>query len=143
MKKKWYLIIGIAIIIFFSIKYYDDHREKGLDDLISYKLTQFESLSIHEGPDRPYWTTEKREHAEKFQDFLSQYRVKRMKDFEWNSDVSKEKGFQVTIYVKGKPLIASIYETRLLFLNKGKYYKVINGPVDMEWVNDFVRENPQ
>ena len=66
-----------------------------------------------------------------------------MKDAEWNSDVSKEKGINVTIYEKGKPIIASIYETRLLFLNESKYYQVMNGPIDIDWVHNYIKENEE
>jgi len=142
MKNKWYLIIGVVIIIF-SVKYFNDYREKGLDDVISYDISNFESLSFNEGTERFEWRTNKKEHAEKFKDFLSQYRVKRMKDNEWDSDVSKEEGFTVTIYSNGKPIGASIYEKRVHFFNEGKYYNVINEPIDVDWVKNYIKEHEQ
>ncbi|WP_456278825.1 hypothetical protein [Bacillus sp. AK128] len=143
MKKKWYLIIVVVIIVFLSIKYFNDHREKGLDDVISYDISNFESLSFNEGTERFEWKTDKKEHAEEFKDFLNQYRVKRMKDSEWNSDVSQEEGFIVNIYSKGKqiPITASIYEKRVHFFNEGNYYKVINEQIDIEWVKNYITEH--
>lgn len=44
----------------------------------------------------------------------------------------------VTIYSKGKIIIASIYENRLIYVNEGKYYKVINNPIDINWVENLI-----
>ncbi|MEB1809082.1 MAG: hypothetical protein LPK26_17650 [Bacillaceae bacterium] len=63
-----------------------------------------------------------------------------MNDNEWDSDVSEEEGFMLTIYAKNKPIMASIYERRVHFLNEGKYYNVLNGPIDMDWVKNFIKE---
>ncbi|MDE5415257.1 hypothetical protein [Alkalihalobacterium chitinilyticum] len=140
MKRKWFLIIGLVIIIFFSINIFNDYRAKGLDDLISFNSTDFDSFVFNEGHEHLEVRTDKKEHAEKLDDFLSQYRVKRMNDNEWDSDVSEEEGFMLTIYSKNKPIMASIYERRVHFLNEGKYYNVLNGPIDMDWVNNYIQE---
>ena len=143
MKNKRHLIIGlvvIAIIFLFSIKIYNDKREKGLDDVISYNIASFESLIFNDGEGQFGWKTDKVEHAEKLNDFLSRYRVKRMKHSEWDTDVSKEEGFRFIIYSNGKPIIAHIFEQRLLFANDGYGYKVVNGPIDIAWMKDYIEE---
>ncbi|KQL54179.1 hypothetical protein AN964_12185 [Heyndrickxia shackletonii] len=141
MNNKRYLIIGLAlitIIIIYFIKNYYGYREKALDDVISYDIKNFESLVFNEGVEQFERRTDNKAHAEKFNDFLSQYRVKKMKDSEWNGNVSKEKGFLVTIYTTRGPIMASIYEHRLTFYNDGAYYKVINGPIDIDWVKVYI-----
>jgi hypothetical protein len=141
MKHKRYLLIGLAaIIIFFSIKIYNEYREKGLNDLISYDLSKFDYLVFNEGIEQFQARTDQAEHAKKLNDFFRQYRVKKMRDDEWNSDVSNERGFNLTIYTNGKPIIAHIYENRLLFLNDGNYYTIVNGPIDMEWIKSYMEE---
>lgn len=140
MKNKRYLIIGLVIItgiFLFSYNIYNDNREKGLNDVISYDIKNFESLIFNEGVGQFEWRTDKEEHAEKLIDFLSRYRVKKMKDYEWDSNVSNEEGFQVTIYSKGKPIMASIYEHRVHYYNDGDYYKVVNGPIDVGYIEKF------
>ncbi|OCA81685.1 hypothetical protein A8F94_22780 [Bacillus sp. FJAT-27225] len=141
MKNRRYLLIGLAgIIIFFSIKMYNDYKEKGLNDLIGSDLSEFDYLVFNEGVEQYQARTDQADHAKKLNDFFSQYRVKRMKDDEWNPDVSNERGFNLTIYENGKPIIAHIYENRLLFLNDGNYYTVVNGPIDMDWIKRYTNQ---
>lgn len=130
---KYHMIGIIGIVLLFSWNVYNNHREKGLDDLFTYQASTFMSMEF----DHFAWRTKETEPVEELMGFLSQYRVKKMKDFEWNSNVSGEKGFEVMIYLKGKTTGASIYENRLLSYNYASYYKVLNGPIDMEWIEAF------
>lgn len=130
--QKYHVIGIIGVVLFFSWNVYDDHREKGLDDLITYKASNFKTMEINFD-----WRTEEKEPVEELMEFLGQYRVKKMKDSEWDSNVSGEKGFQLMIYSKGKTTGASIYENRILSFNHTSYYKVLNGPIDMEWIDAF------
>ncbi|MDW0115590.1 hypothetical protein QTL97_01390 [Sporosarcina thermotolerans] len=129
-----YHMIGIiGVMLFFSWSIFDDHREKSLDELIKYQDNKFKAMEFNFSD----WRIEEKEPVEEMLEFLSQYRVKKMKDSEWNSNVSGEKGFQVMVYLKGKTTGASIYENRILSYNKTSYYKVLNGPIDMEWIEAF------
>lgn len=50
--------------------------------MVDYDISHFESLVFYEGLVKHEWKTDKKEHAEAFKEFLSQYRLKRMKDAE-------------------------------------------------------------
>lgn len=127
----------IAVALFFFWNLYDDHREKGLDELFSYDASNFVAMNFnYKG-----WQTEETEPVEELLEFLSQYRVKKMKDSQWDQNVSKERGFDFLIVPeKGKGSGASIHPTRLMLLNKPGYYKILNGPIDMEWIDAFNRK---
>lgn len=133
----FHLIGIIGVVLLFSWNVYDDHREKGLDELFTYQDSNFNAL-VFMGPD---WRTEDREAAEELMEFLSRYRVKKMSDSDWDSEwdrnVSGEIGFSFMIYSKGKGTGASIYKNRLMSYNNPSYYKVLNGPIDMKWVEAF------
>ncbi len=138
MKNKKGVLIGLLLVALtlFSFKIYNDNREKGMDDLINYNIKDFEAVLINQDT-----ISYKKEHAEQLVEFMSEYRVKKMKDSEWDSNVSKVKGFDVTfISKKGNPVIAHIYENRLIFLNGGDYYHIVNGPIDTAWVEEFTKE---
>ncbi len=127
--------IGIIVVaLLFSWNLYDDHREKRLDELFSYQTSNFVAMNFnYEG-----WRTEETEPVEELLEFLSQYRVKKMKDSEWDQNVSMERGFGFLIFPKkGKGSGASIHPNRLMLFNKPGYYKVLNGPIDMEWIDAF------
>lgn len=130
---KYHMIGVIGVVLLFSWNVYDDNREKGLVELFTYQASSFEVMEFGFSD----WRTEETEPVEELMEFLSQYRVKKMKYSEWNSNVSAEKGFHVMIYLKGKTTGASIYENRLLSFNHTFYYKVLNGPIDMEWIEAF------
>ena len=136
LDKRKNFIIFIAILITIPIIVtINDYREKDLDDVISFNSKNFEQLILGNA-----WTTDKKEHADELIDFLSQYRIKKMKDDEWNGDVSKEKGFSIDIYLKDKSLGASIYENRVWVYRSGKSYHVVNGPIDIDWIEKKVQE---
>lgn len=131
--------IGIlAVALFFSWNLYDDHREKGLVELFSYQASNFVAMNFnYEG-----WRTEETVPVEELLEFLSQYRVKKMKDSEWNQNVSMERGFEFLIFPKnGKGSGAYIHPNRLMLFNKPGYYKVLNGPIDMEWIDAFNKKH--
>ncbi|QST02893.1 hypothetical protein IMZ31_20305 (plasmid) [Pontibacillus sp. ALD_SL1] len=144
MNKKWLFIISV-VIIFFALKHFLDYGEKDLNRVIGYDLSKFESLVVNKTTEQFEWRTDQTAHAETLQEFLSSYRVKRMKDYEWDSDVSKEKGFtlSITLTDKAVPITADIFEKRILFYNEGKYYQVLNYPIDVEWVYTYVTEQKQ
>ncbi|GLO65249.1 hypothetical protein MACH08_10330 [Oceanobacillus kimchii] len=73
-------------------------------------------------------------------EFLSQYQVKKINDRDWNSDVSKETGFMIEIRTENEVVMASIYENQLMSINNnGDYYKVVNGPIEIRWVYDYIK----
>lgn len=126
--------IIILPISLFAFVLYIDYREKGLDDVIEYDTENFEYLIID---DR--YHSDNKEKAEGLRDFFGVYRVVKMRDRDWDSDVSKENGFTLTIYSKGKPLVASVYENRVH--SDTDYYRVINGPIDLERMGQIFDEH--
>jgi hypothetical protein len=130
---KYHLIGIIGVVLLFSWNVYDDHRQKGLDGLFTFQTSNFKAMKF--GFDG--WSTDETEPVEELMEFLSQYRVKKLKDSEWDSNVSGEKGFDFMIHSKGKMTGAYILENRVQPYNRSSYYKILNGPVDMEWIDAF------
>ncbi|TFB14146.1 hypothetical protein E3U55_14630 [Filobacillus milosensis] len=126
-----------------SLNIYNEYREKGLGEVIEYDTSDVEELVFYEGHPPYNWKTDEVEHADALKEFLSQYRVKKMSDDEWNTNVSKEKGFQVTIYLEDKIIMSTIYENRLMVLgsSSGSIFKVTNGPIDVEWVENYLKKH--
>lgn len=75
--------------------------------------------------------------AEELMDFLSQYSVKKMKSSDWDTDVSNEDGFYLVVYGEN-PSVIGIFEERLIA--DDAYYELVNGPIDMEWVEGYMSE---
>lgn len=141
LKENRNLIRGAVLLVLLVVHVIDENREKNLSNLLDFDMKGFESMSINTGEGEEFdWITDDREHAEALTDFLGQYDVKRMKDSEWNHDVSKEDGFEVFLKAKGETTIAFIYESRIHFLNDRNYYIVLNEPVDIEWMRRYIEE---
>uniref|UniRef100_UPI00054D6462 hypothetical protein n=1 Tax=Halalkalibacter wakoensis TaxID=127891 RepID=UPI00054D6462 len=122
----------------FSFKMFNDYREKSLDSIISYDASNFDSLLVNFE-----LFTDNKEHAEDLSEFLSQYRVKKISKNEYERDLKETKGFHVFVNPqKGKTTMSFIYGD-LLHLFDSSYYKVLNGPIDMDWVNHFIKEVEQ
>lgn len=125
-----YFIIGVLAIGFLLSKY-NEYKEKSLDAL----FTNVKSISfeIHNDDDR--WTTDKREAIDELTKFLSQYQVKKMKEPK-GIVYSGEAGFWMDIRSKDKTMMVSFYEEWIHVVGIGRY-KVINGPIDMVWLQGF------
>lgn len=132
-----YGVVIIAIIMFLSLYFYNENREKDLTEVMNYRSSDFESINFkfqaHDD-----WSDDDEDSARELIDFLSQYRVKKMNDSWWDGDVSKETGFELTIHAtENIPLMGSIFGERLLDYTTGDAYKVVNGPIDMEWIERY------
>lgn len=140
-KKSIYIII--AVIIFFSLKTFNDYRERNLDDLISYKHGDFYSLGFTKDremvPDNraDEWLTEEKQPVDELMEFLSQYRVKKVSEETFKEKINSEESFEFTItHSKANPSIVWVFENRVHIL-VGNYYEVKNGPIDMEWIKKY------
>ncbi|WP_422122438.1 hypothetical protein DHX103_11585 [Planococcus sp. X10-3] len=123
------VILPLALITF---SLYNEYGEKNLTKALSYDPSHVEIVQFMGNSGA--WKNNGNEAARELHDFFTQYDVKKMSDSDWDSDVSRETGFTVTLYTKDDIIIASIYENRMQLLNDGNYYSVVNGPIDMEWV---------
>lgn len=141
-RKFKYLIIGvIALVIFFSLKIINDYREKNLVDLVSYKPTDFLSLGIIVDKsavpeDKAFeWFAKDKEPTDELLEFLGQYRVKKINEEEFNQSLNKGGEFTIS-HSKVNPAIALLLENNV-HIYVGDYYKVVNGPIDMEWLRNY------
>jgi len=139
--------IVLAIII--SLKFYNDYREKSLNSALHYKPNDFYSLGVlmdlRKVPqDRAYeWFTLDQEPADELFEFLSQYRVKKISEDEFNEYLNKGDKFEFTInHGKAKPLMVWILDGHIQSF-VGKHYEIVNGPVDMAWIRDFHEKNKE
>jgi len=64
-----------------------------------------------------------------------------MNNRKWNADLSNEQGFMVSLIFDDDWTGGSVYENRLINYGDMDYYQVLNGPVDIAWVTDFVKRN--
>ena len=143
-KKVRYIAIGlIALIVFFSLKTFNDYRERNLDDLIGYKHRDYYSLDFLKDtemvPDNGAyeWWTEEKEPVEELLEFLSQYRVKRISEEKFKEKINREEMFEFTItHSKANPSIIWVFGDRVHII-VGKYYEVENGQIDMEWIKKY------
>lgn len=147
-KRKVVFIISIlAIAIFFSLKIINEHRERNLADLITYRSNDFQSLGfvldigeMTEGSGYEWLTQDKRP-AEKLLEFLGKYQVKKIDEEEYQENVNDLATVEFIIsHVKANSSMVWVLEDRIhIFV--GDYYKVVNGPVDMEWLKKYNEEN--
>ncbi|MFF2755278.1 hypothetical protein ACFVR1_16180 [Psychrobacillus sp. NPDC058041] len=141
-KNKVYLILIIAGIAFFSFKYWNDYRERALDDLIRLKKSDFIGFSFTNSvvpiPDEQAdgWRTEDLEPVDELLNFLSQYRVKRQRENFFDPNY-EGKRFSFTIHHgKSNPTMVTVEED-YVHIYSGDYYKVVNGPIDTDWLNAY------
>lgn len=125
-------------IMFVSLKLYNEYKEKGLVEAMDYDEDSFEMFIFYPGQNIE-WRTTNQDHVDELMDFLSQYDVKRMKQRDWDSDVSNERGVSFDIVNSDRPIMAYIMEERLRI--NTEYYSLVNGSIDIDWIINFIEEN--
>ncbi|QPC48239.1 hypothetical protein [Mangrovibacillus cuniculi] len=132
-------VVGFMLVPFViaSLTFYNHYREKDLLEVMRYNPDQVVGVEFDMYGKPEGWRDESGEAERELNQFLSQYKVKRMSESDWDSDVSKEKGFELIMMMEKKLVGVSIYEDRMISYRGGSYYSIENGPVDMEWVEEF------
>ena len=134
-KKLMILVVAITVVAgFIGAKVYDN-RERNLGGEFARYTEQVRGMSFHLEKHPEGWRTREAKPVEELQEFLGRYQVKKMKDDDWDPDVSREHGFTVDISNGHKSLHAHVMEHRIMW--RHGYFYVLNGPIDMEWVEDF------
>lgn len=139
-RKPFVIFVTIVIIVpasLFTISKINEYKVKGLDHVIRYDVQDVHSIILNEGIEDGEWKTKDETFMDKLNTFLGQYKVKKINEQEWDEKEIIGNGFTLSVYTeKGfqGALVASIYQNGLLFYNDGSYYEVINGPVDIEWI---------
>lgn len=129
-----YPIIGVLAIGILFLKY-TDYKEKGLDSLFVQYSEDFKSMAF-EAYDNNKSIPDDKAVNDELTDFLSHYQVMKIKDAEWDTAVSSEKGVWIDIQSENKLLTILFLEKHVHMPGFG-YYKVINGPIDIDWLQSF------
>lgn len=136
MRKSLLVLLLVVAVVgsLIGAKVYDN-RERNLGELFAPYTDQFAGMYFHVDRHPEGWRTEEKKPVEELQEFFGRYQVKKMKDRDWDSDVKGEHVFSVSISNGNKPLQASVMKHRIMW--RDGYFHVLNGPIDMEWVEDF------
>lgn len=117
-KLRYVTILIVAMAIFFSLKVFNEYRERTLVDVMGYKSSDFYALGVIKNVND----------------------VPKDKGYEWftkDKDQYKDERFEFTItHAKSNPSIVWIGANYVQVL-VGNYYEVVNGPIDMEWIEEF------
>ncbi|MGE8203301.1 hypothetical protein ACQKP0_01875 [Heyndrickxia sp. NPDC080065] len=136
---KFNIVALIPIIVIFSFNYWNDYRERNLTELIRYNPQDFLSIRFTNNITSDHlseWWTKDREATDELIEYLSQFRVKRVKENEF-AKLDTHKMFEFTItHVHSNPAIVYAKENFIHIL-VGDYYQVLNGPIDMEWIDKY------
>ncbi|MCG3086663.1 hypothetical protein [Sporosarcina cyprini] len=142
-KLRYVTIFIVAMAIFFSLKVFNEYRERNLVDVMRYKSSDFYALGVikdvNEVPkDKGYeWYTKDKEPVNELLEYLGSYRVKKIKEEEFTANQYQGERFEFTItHAKSNPSIVWIGANHVQVL-VGNYYEVVNGPIDMEWIEEF------
>lgn len=141
--KKWYTFMAVSIAVITSASFvfslYDEYRVKSLDHAFDFQTEKALHLQVDLAGEM--YIIEDKEAMAEWKTFLNQYDVKKMNNREWDSDLSNEQGFVVSLIFDNNWTGGSVYENRLINYGDMDYYQVLNGPVDIAWVTDFVKRN--
>ncbi|WP_433750337.1 hypothetical protein [Falsibacillus pallidus] len=143
--KKWkYVLLCLALwFVVIGLKIYDIYRVKGLDEAISFEKRDMIYMGFTKDrrlvKDNQFyeWTTKDPDTAADLMDFLSQYKVKKEPEGGFINHLNEGEYFELNISNrKGKAIIVHFLENDVhVFV--GHYYKVLNGPIDMDWIKEF------
>ncbi|HSI66171.1 MAG TPA: hypothetical protein VK947_02070 [Planococcus sp. (in: firmicutes)] len=139
------VVITILLILIITVIASISFKEPTLGKVLATNSEDFKSFEfVKHGEDLSEWQSTDKSQFDELINFLENYEVEKMDNTEWNSDVSKEEGFVVSIHSQESSLVASIYKERLVIYEDGGYYYYIkNGPIDMQWIQEFDNQSLQ
>jgi hypothetical protein len=142
LKKKNFYILSIVILIFliYGVTRWNDYREKNLADLLD--TSKIEKIYYNQLPIKDEKAAYNRQLTDskaiqELINLLSQYRVKKIGDRDFVSEYPDEQ-FQFQLeYEDNRVTMPSLIERDVL-LNHMYQYEITNGPVDNEWLEEFL-----
>ncbi len=140
---KFKLIAGtlIVLIALFTLKSFNDNRERNLADLINVNSSDFVNMRIVI-PEGNMWT-EEIQHVDELIQVFSQYQVKKISQNEFQNQHNNKEifaNFEVRIQKKSGAIILDVFETDFIWLNQN-FYKVLNGPIEKEKLRTYLEEH--
>lgn len=148
MKRRIVLVavcVGIAIAI--MLKVGNDNRERNLADLIQFNdqdLLVFgitvDRTSVDESQSYE-WYTKEPELVEEVLSFFANYQVKRVESDIYNQQLLQGDQQELMIsHHKSNSSAVFWGEQGVHIVGLGPY-KVVNGPIDLHWFRDFIKEH--
>jgi hypothetical protein len=142
LRKKNFYIVSIVMLILgiYGFTKWADYREKNLVDLLDFnKIEKIHYKQLPLMDDMAAYNRQLTDDAaiQELISFLSQYKVKKLGDRDFISAYTEEQ-FQFQLeYKDDRVTLPSLIERDVL-LNDMHQYKIINGPVDYEWLEEFL-----
>lgn len=143
MKKKNLSILSVAILLFlmYGVMNWHAYREKNMIDVLD--TTHIEKiyvkhLPIKDGMAYNRQITDKAS-LQDLIDFLSQYKVKKVGDRDFVSEYPDEQ-FQFLPYYEDERITLPSLIERDVLLHDHYQYEITNGPIDDEWLEDFIKD---
>ncbi|WLR57213.1 hypothetical protein LC048_10310 [Mesobacillus subterraneus] len=145
MKKKNFYIFSIVIVILliYGVTSWDDYREKTLADLLD--TSKIEKIYYNQLPIKDEKAAYNRQLTDdkaiqELISYLSQYRVKKIGDRDFVSEYPDEQFIFQLEYEDDQVTTPSLIERDVL-LNDQYQYEITNGPVDYQWLEEFLMKN--
>ncbi|QTD41331.1 hypothetical protein [Sporosarcina sp. Te-1] len=135
------LVIGGAYAMFDSISAYN---EKRFEELLESMDAEFHSLVFSTPPilgsSAETWVIDDEYEVDQLLHFLQDYRVKKLKPEEitLQDDIDE---FNIVLKDANGNTITIVVNENLIIQNSMLYYKIVDGPLDGDWIVRFIASN--
>ncbi len=144
---KFRAILLIAIFIggmYVMIQSMDDYKEKEFNELLNSRNDPFVSLLFSKpstiGASADTWVVDEDKEIENLLLFLQNYHVRKMKPEEVSIGDHAEQ-FSISLHDNEGNTITIIVNENVIIENSLSYYKIVDGPLDVEWLVQFFVQN--
>lgn len=135
-KKSIYLLLAVVIAGgIFGLRRWDEYREKDLVDvleaeaIVAFRYGKEGTADLSEAVNDD-------QSLEEFTDFLNRYRVKKEGPRDFTSQYPKEQHTFQLEYEDQRISIPILIERDIILIEMDQY-RVTNGPIDSEWIEEF------
>jgi hypothetical protein len=132
--------IVIVAVALYSYKHWDQYREKSIETVLDTEHNPQEIIFKKSSND--YWKTEDPETIQELMSFLDKYQIKKSKYYnggesEWDIDLI----WTTNIDNIGMKMVNISITDYYVWINFTDQYSVINGPVDVDWLENYFTRN--
>lgn len=145
MKLRAILLIAILIGgLYTIIQTHNDYKEKNFTELLNSTNANFTSLSFTKPAQSRHsseeWVTEDDYALKNLFEFLQSYNIQKLKP-EKIPVLSTNSQFNLRLESKQGEALVILVEENLIVMNSTSYYKIVDGPLDQDWMIQFIIAN--
>lgn len=141
MKMRAFLLISILVGgTYAMIQSYSQYNDKNFRDFVGSLNTEFTSLVFHQpseiGSTPHTWMVKDERQIDDLINFLNSYRIRKIQPKDVIFDVVEPR-YSISLKDNHRNVLTIFLSENIIIQSDSNYYEIVDGPIDVEWLQQF------